>query len=144
MQDVEQLKEQEIEKIMQDENKEIYDFEQLILNGKDARILIEVQYPNLKDGKIEFVPVCAMIRPLDNKEVHTAQQIGVGSKYTTANIEIVKRGLYTKEGDKFPATLVEKMPSGVIDAICNEILKASGVNIGTEENIALARKVMGF
>ena len=107
MQDVEQLKEQEIEKIMQDENKETYDFEQLILNGTDARIFIEIQYPNLKDGKIEFVPVCEMIRPLDNKEVHTAQQIGVASKYTTPNIEIVKKGLYTKEGNQFPATLVE-------------------------------------
>lgn len=144
MTETEKLQEAEIEKLMQDDDKEIYDLEQLILNGTDARIFIEIQYPNIADGKIEYVPVVAMIRPLQNKEVHTAQQIGISSKYTTANIEVVKKGLYTKDGDQFPARLVEKMPSGVTDAICNEILKASGVNIDTDENIALARKVMGF
>ena len=143
MVNLEKLQKKELDELIVDE--EISELEQLIVQGTDAKIYIQVDYPvTNENGETEYTPVTAMIRPLNNVEASTAQQKGINSNFTTANIEMVKMGLFTKDGKQFPPKLVEAMPSGVVDSICTKILEISGIKVNTDENIDMVKKLMGF
>lgn len=121
---------------------EAMELETLILQGNKAQIPIIIDYPTA-DGKIS--QVACKIRPLNNIEWNNAIQKGFQNSYeTNSNIEIVKRGLLTKDGDGFPPELVEKMAGGVVNTIAEEIARVSGIKFDKEENIKYAKELMGF
>ena len=130
--------EEEIEKLSHDA--ELFDLESLITDGKDAKIPIEITFPK-PDGTGE-VKATAMIRPLTNIEVN---RLGLNKNIdTTYELELLRTGLYTSKGEQFPDELINKIPSGVVNELAKEISRVSGIQINNEENMKLAKEMMGF
>lgn len=115
---------------------EVFELEQLITNGIEEKIPIEIEYKNQKFG--------AMIRPLTSVEWNNATQRGQNRQETNTEIELLKIGLFNKDGSRFPEKLISKLPAGVSSTIMKELARISGVNFDSEENIKLVRKIMGF
>ena len=133
--------EEEIENLSHEE--ELFDLESLITDGKDAKIPIEITFPK-PDGTGE-VKATAMIRPLTNIEVNNATRLGLNKNIdTTYELELLKTGLYTSKGEPFPDELINKIPSGVVNELAREISRVSGIQINNEENMRLAKEMMGF
>lgn len=142
MTDVNKLKEEELA-MLSNEEEEIFDLESLVTDGADAKIPIVIKYP--KDGKT--VKAGALIRPLTNVEWNNATRLSRNQKLvtkTTNEIELVKMALYTRNDEQFPAKAVEALPNGVILELVKQIAHISGVEINSEENIKLAKEMMGF
>lgn len=140
MTNVDELMEEELQNLQADD--EIFDLESLVTDGKDARIPIVIEYPR-KDGKI--VKAGAMIRPLTNVEWNNATRLRRNPKDNTTNeIELVKKALYTRDGEQFPPDLVMCIPNGVILELVKQIAKISGVDLKSKENIQMAKEMMGF
>ena len=132
---------EEIEMLSQDT--ELFDLESLITDGKDAKIPIEITFPK-PDGTGE-VKATAMIRPLTNIEVNNATRLGLNKNIdTTYELELLRTGLYTSKGEQFPDELINKIPSGVVNELAKEISRVSGIQINNEENMKLAKEMMGF
>ena len=133
MTDIDQLKNDELKNL---EDEEILDLESLILDGADAKIPIEVKYKDRRFG--------AMIRPLTNVEWNNAYRKAFKNNKTSNEVELLKIGLYKKNGDQFPADSVEKLPTGIVNELIKEIARISGIELNTRENKELAIKMMGF
>lgn len=141
MVEIKELQKQEIKQL---ENEEAIELEQLILQGANANIPIEINFPVYKDDHVEYVQVGAFIKPLTNKESTLAYARGLKSKTSTPNTELVKIGLYDKNMNHLKPELVEKMPSGIIDAITKQIMDVSGIKIDKDEQADLVRRLMDF
>ena len=139
MTNIDELQANEIASLEEDE---IFDLESLITDGVNAKIPIVIEFPN-KNG--EMVKAAAMIRPLSNIEWNNAVRLNRGpNSGTTNDVELVKKGLYTKNGDPFPPELVEAIPAGVLMNILKKIAEISGLELFNEENLKFAKDVMGF
>ena len=139
MANVDELLQKEIESLSADE--EIFDLESLITDGVDAKVPIVISFP--KHG--ETVKAGAMIRPLSIVEWNNATRLNRRPNENTTNeLELVKKALYTKNGDKFPDELIDKFPTGVVVALVKEIARISGVELNSKENIQMAKELMGF
>ena len=104
------------------------DLESLIVDGANARIPIEVEFPIYhEDGTLTYETRGAVIKPLKSHELTNASQIGLRLDYSDVNTEIVKAGLCRKDGSAYPPGVVESFPAGVISALANKILDVSGV-----------------
>lgn len=137
MTNIDELKKQELEDLNITENDlEIFELEQLITNGIEEKIPIEITYKNQTFG--------ALIRPLTSIEWNNA--VNKANRRTDTNVEteLLKTGLYNKDGSPFNPELIPKLPAGVSSSIMKEIAKVSGVNFDSEENMKLVRKIMGF
>ena len=142
---IEELKKQEIEDIItNNENNEVMELEQLILQGAESRIPIMIDYPVFVEDHVEYKPVSAFIKPLTNTQSNKAYAMGIANKKSTPNIELVKIGLYDKNMEHLKPELVEKMPSGIIDAICKQLMDISGIKIDEDAQYNLVRKLMDF
>lgn len=139
MDNIEQQIQNEIEYLKENEN--VIDLEELIVQGADARVPIIIDYP-MADGTTK--KVTAKIRPLTNIEAGNVTRVGLQNKNTTPFVEILKKTLYTKNDDEFPVELIEKMPSGVVEAIGKEVMKISGIKTNEEDNVKIAKELMGF
>ena len=137
MEDISKLKEKELESLSEEE---IFNLESLIVDGADAKIPITIKFPRA-DGSM--VKAAAMIRPLTNIEWNNCIRLNrTPNDKTTNEVELLKKALYTKEGDQFPPHLVEKLPNGVVLELVNKLAKIRGVNV--EENMKMAKVMMGF
>ena len=140
MTSIEELEQQELENLSPED--EVFELEQLITDGADAKIPITISFPK-PDGKM--VKAAAMIRPLTNVEWNNCTRLKRPKNDPTTNeVELVKKALYTKDGEPFPPELVEKIPNGVIVELMREISRISGVNVNSKENLELMSKLMGF
>ncbi len=128
------LQEQEIE--MLQENKEILDLESLIVDGVNAKVPVEVEYQGKTYG--------AVLKPLTNVEWNNASRKAIKNNKTTSEIELLKKGLFTKNDEEFPAEILIKLPQGVVGELAKELARISGVNLTSEENQKLMRELMGF
>lgn len=137
MTDINKLQEEEIENLSQEE--ELYDLETLILDGVDAKIPIIIDFPT-KDG---IKKVGAMIKPLTAVEWNNAVRLSQKIKDSTSELEIVKLGLFDKNGEPFNYDLLLKMPNGVVKDIFYQIADISGVKF-TEQEIGILENIMGF
>ena len=122
----------------------LFDLERLIVDGADARIPVEVEFPVYKDGELEYRKYGVMIRPLRSSELNNATQRGLSDDFTDVNTEIVKRGLCKKNGDAYDSEIVEKLPAGVINKLTEKICEVSGIQQDKERNAELIREMMGF
>ena len=123
---------------------DVLGLEQLIVDGADARVPLEIEFPVYKNGKQEKKKYLVIIKPLRSSELNNATQIGLKSSYTDVNTEIVKLGLITKDGEPYPEEVVEKLPAGVINKLTEHICEISGLNTDKEANAKLIKEMMGF
>jgi len=137
MADIEKLKQEELDSL-----NDVYDLEQLVLDGTAARFPVKIKLPHQKsDGTFELVEVGALVRPLTNIEWNNAVRIAQNDFTTTVEVELVKMALYTKDGKQMPVRVIESMANGGIIELVNLITEISGIDI--EKNMRQAR-MMGF
>ena len=130
--------------LLEEDNDDIFDLERLILDGAEARIPVEVEFPVYKDGELTYKKYGVMIRPLKSSEMSNATQRGLRDIDSDVNTEIVKLGLCRKTGEQFPEDIVEKLPAGVINKLTEKICEVSGIKQDKERNEELIREMMGF
>ena len=139
MVDVNKLKEEELENLEKKEEEVIYDLESLILDGVDSKVPIVIDFPTSEGVK----KVGALIKPLTAVEWNNAIRLANKLKDSTSEIEIVKIGLFGKDGEAFSYDLIMKMPSGVVKDIFYKIADVSGVKF-SEQEIGILEAMMGF
>ena len=123
-----------------EENQEIYDLESFILEGVSTEIPIIIDYP-LPDGTTK--PLGAKIRPLTSSEWNNCVREAIKFEKSFQEL-IVERGLLTKNGKPFPVKLVGQMASGAVDSIFAKISEVSGVKQNKEEQLQMAKDMVGF
>ena len=126
MMSVKDEKEKELEHLSQET--EIFELDQVISEGVNAKIPFTFTYPNTNRK------VGVLVRPLSTNEY---QRAILSSKKLKTNflIELAKLGVYRMDESKFPEELIMELPAGVITMITNEINRISGVELvdGSEE-----------
>ena len=137
------LNENELQQITK-EDTELFDLENLITDGADARIPLEVDFPIYKNGEMTHKKYGVIIRPLKSSELNNATQIGLRDSNSDVNTEIVKKGLLRKDGTSYPPEIVEKLPAGVINKLTEKICEISGIQTDNENNRELIKEMMGF
>lgn len=135
---VEKEKQKELEHLQQED--EIFELDQIITEGTNAKIPFTFIYPNTTKK------VGVLIRPLSTNEYQNAI---LKSKRLKNNllIELAKLGVYKLDESKFPEDLLLELPAGVITKITNEINRISGVELmGTTEDAQqqIFDDLMGF
>ena len=121
------------------------DLESLIVDGANARIPIEVEFPIYhEDGTLTYETRGAVIKPLKSHELTNASQIGLRLDDSDVNTEIVKAGLCRKDGSAYPPGVVESFPAGVISALANKILDVSGVKPDKKAAEEYMKMIAGF
>jgi hypothetical protein len=140
--DIDKLREEELKNLSEED--EVFDLERLIVDGADARIPVEVEFPIYKDGELTYKKYGVMIKPLKSAELSNATQIGLKDKSSDVNTEIVKLGLCKKTGELYPEDFIEKLPAGVVNKLCEKICEVSGIRQDKERNDELIREMMGF
>lgn len=112
---------------------QIYDIEQLITEGIDARVPIEIEFPNGKKA-------AAMIRPLSTSEFKTIYS-GDASNIL---VNILEKGLMNKNGEALSHDLIEAMPIGLPAKIIKQIFEISGVETTEEDTNELINNLNLF
>ncbi|MBQ7927712.1 MAG: hypothetical protein IJ287_03065 [Methanobrevibacter sp.] len=135
---IDKLKEEELETLTQ-EDEELFDLETLILDGADAKIPVIIDFPTAEGVK----KVGCMIKPLTAPEWNNAIKLSRKLRDSSAELEIVKLGLFDKKGEPFNYDLLVKMPNGVVQTIFNMISDVSGVKLG-EEQLKILENILGF
>ena len=135
---IEEIKQKELEHLQQED--EIFELDQVITEGVNAKIPFTFTYPNTTKK------VGVMVRPLSTNEY---QKAILKSKRLKTNFltELAKLGVYKMDETKFPDDLIMDLPAGVITKITNEINRISGVDLvdGSEEmQQQLLDELMGF
>ena len=139
MSKVDDLKAEELNRLNNNDD-EIFDLESLITDGADARFPITIQFPK-GDGHVK---AAAMIRPVTSVELNNITRKSRGNQVSNFGVELLKLALYTKDGKEFPVELLDKIPAGVVTELCNKVYEISGITIDKDENLKLARQMMGF
>lgn len=134
----EDVKQKELEHLQQEE--EIFELDQIITEGINAKIPFSFTYPNTTKK------VGVMVRPLSTNEY---QKAILRSKRLKTNflIELAKIGVYKMDESPFPEELIMELPAGVITRITNEINRISGVELvdGSEDaQQQILEDLMGF
>ena len=123
-----------------DKEPEIFELDQIITEGVNAKIPFTFIYPNT-DKKVGV-----LVRPLSTNEY---QKAILKSKKLKTNflVELAKLGVYKMDESKFPEELITKLPAGIVTMITNEINRISGVELVDESGEAqqqLFEDLMGF
>lgn len=118
---------------IQQTEEELFDLETLITEGVDARVPIEIEFP---DGR----KAAAQIRPISTAEFQTIYN------GDTSNIlvNILETSLMNKKGEPLPRNLIEAMPIGLPTKLVQQIFDISGIEVDEEENKKLARELELF
>lgn len=135
---VEEERQKEIAHLQQED--EIFELDQVITEGVNAKIPFSFIYPNTTKK------VGVLVRPLSTNEY---QKAILTSKRLNTNflIELARLGVCKMDESKFPDEILEDLPAGVITKITNEINRISGVDLvdGSEEaQQQLLEDLMGF
>ena len=107
-------------KINQEE--EIFDLETLITEGVDARVPIEIEFPNGKKAQ-------ALIRPISTGEFQTIYNRDTSELL----VNVLKVGLMNAKGEPLPVNLIEAMPVGLPAQITQQIFEISGIETDDEK-----------
>lgn len=144
MDELTELQKEEMERLSEEE--EIFDLETLITGGTDVKYNVVIQFPKQEaDGTFRSVKASAIIRPLNNVEWNNALTIGFNKAYnTSAEVEIVKKGLFTKSGEQFPSDLIDDMDAGVVTQLARKIADISGVSLNREVSTDFIKDLVGF
>ncbi len=135
---IEEEKQKELANLQQED--EIFELDQIITEGINAKIPFTFTYPNTNKK------VGVLVRPLSTNEYQNAILTSRRLK-TNFLIEIAKLGVYKMDESEFPDDLIMELPAGVITRITNEINRISGVELmeGSEDvQQQLFDDLMGF
>lgn len=135
---VEKEKQKELEHLQQED--EIFELDQIITEGTNAKIPFTFIYPNTTKK------VGVLVRPLSTNEYQNAILTSKRLK-TNFLLELARLGVSKMDETKFPDEILEDLPAGVITRITNEINRISGVDLvdGSEEvQQQLIDELMGF
>ena len=119
---------------IQQTEEELFDLETLITEGVDARVPIEIEFPNGKKA-------AAMIRPISTAEFQTIYKSG---NATNILVGILEAGLLNKKGEPLPINLIEAMPIGLPAKIVQQIFEISGIEIDEDEVSQLGKQLELF
>jgi len=100
---------------------EYFPLEELITEGVDAKVPIEIEFPNGKKAQ-------ALIKPISTGEF---QSIYNGNAAELL-VNVLTHSLMTKEGKSLSPTLIEAMPVGLPAKIVEQIFKISGIETNPE------------
>ena len=104
-------------------NVEETNLEDLIVLGEDKHIPILIEFPNGEST----VKAKALIKQLTLKEM---DKINLNNKDPwRMNIKILQTALLKSNGENFTEEELLALPVGVVNAVSEEIMKASGVDI---------------
>lgn len=134
MENIEELKQQEIEQL-----NETVSLESLIIEGSELRIPITFDFPTQQGLK----KASAIIRPLTAGEWENAQNYAIKNKKDFV-LKILEKGLLNDDGKQLPFDLIKKLPFGVATEIYTRIADVSGVKENREEQFELTKELMGF
>ena len=135
---VEKEKQKELEHLQQED--EIFELDQVITEGINAKIPFTFIYPNTTKK------VGVLIRPLSTTEYQNAILSSRRLK-TNLLLELAKLGVYKLDESKFPEDLLTELPAGIITKITNEINRISGVelmNVSEDTQQQIFDDLMGF
>lgn len=105
------------------ENKEDYfDLETLITEGADARVPIEVEFPNGKKAQ-------ALIKPISTGEFSTIYN----GNAAELMVNVLTAALMNKNGEPLSPSLIEAMPVGLPEKIVKQIFDISGIETNPED-----------
>lgn len=144
---IKELQEEELEQLNKsDDEIDLEELESLILEGANARIPVLIEYPKFdkKTGETSYKRYTACLKPLTNTEVNNARRMFQKSNDTSFELELLKRGLFTKDDKPFPFKLIKAMNVGVINGLGEQLLEISGVKQNKQEQKRFARELMGF
>ena len=96
--------------------------EDLILLGEDKKIKIVIEYPT-EDGR--RVKAKALVKQLTLREMENLK-INQDNVLET-NIQLLKRALFTHDGENFTEDMILSLPMGVVNALSEKIMELSGV-----------------
>ena len=118
---------------------EVFDLEQLIINGTDTLIPLQFIYPgtNKKVG--------VYIRPVTSQEFANATNPH-NINDTNFFITIVADALYNKNKEPFSKEFLAKLPAGVVLELYKKIAEISGIPTEPNSNQQqeLVNRLMGF
>ena len=122
-----------MEKLQFNKEEEYFDLAELITEGVDAKVPIEIEFPNGKKAQ-------ALIRPISTGEF---------SKIYNGNtsellVNVLKNSLMTKNGEPLNPTLIEAMPIGLPAKIVEQIFKISGIQTDPEDEEKLKEELELF
>lgn len=101
---------------------EYFDLETLITEGVDARVPIEIVFPNGKKAQ-------ALIRPISTGEFNTIYKSNVSELL----VNVLSHSLMNKNGDLLDKSLIEAMPVGLPAKIVEQIFEISGIENKPED-----------
>lgn len=108
--------------------------EDLLILGDDKKIGIEIEFPiQDKKGEYKTVKTKAMVKQLTLKEINKLKLIN--NNLLEQNLSILKRALFTSNGEPFPEDKLMILPLGVANAISEKILEISGVDVNAQKKI---------
>ena len=113
-----------------DINVEIDEFnlEDLIVLGDDKKIPIEITFPRNDGSKVNAKALIKQLtlREMENLNVSRTDIVG-------ANLMVLRKALFKANGDNFTNEELEALPLGVVNALANQILEVSGVDVANQK-----------
>lgn len=112
---------------------EYFDLETLITEGVDAKVPIDIEFPDGRKAQ-------ALIRPISTGEFQTIYN-GSASELI---VNVLSNSLMDKNGNPIPRTSIEAMPVGLPAKIVEQIFKISGIETNPEDVEELKDKLELF
>lgn len=101
---------------------EFFDLETLITEGVDARVPIEVEFPDGKKAQ-------ALIKPISTGEFKSIYN----GNAAEILVNVLSHSLMTMEGKSLSPTLIEAMPVGLPAKIVEKIFEISGIKTNPKD-----------
>ena len=112
----------ELEIAKDNKDDEFFDLETLITEGVDARVPIEIEFPNGKKAQ-------ALIKPISTGEFGSIYRGNAGKIL----INVLHHSLMNTKGEPLKSSLIEAMPVGLPKKIIEEIFKISGIETNPDD-----------
>lgn len=112
---------------------EFFDLETLITEGVNARVPIEVEFPDGKKAQ-------ALIKPISTGEFKSIYN----GNAAEILVNVLSHSLMTMEGKSLSPTLIEAMPVGLPAKIVEKIFEISGIKTNPEDAEKLKEELKLF
>lgn len=112
---------------------EYYSLEELITEGTESRVPIEIEFPNGKKAQ-------AMIRPISTGEFSTIYNGNAAELL----VNVLSVALMNKNGEPLDPTLIKAMPVGLPAEIVQQIFEISGIETNPEDTEKLKEELELF
>ena len=112
---------------------EFFDLESLITEGVDAKVPIEIEFPNGKKAQ-------ALIKPISTGEFQSIYN-GDASELV---VNVLSNALMNKKGEPLDPMLIKAMPIGLPAKIVEKIFEISGIETNPEDSEKLKEELELF